>query len=468
MTPLHMHHGGAELRVIGLVISGHVAGMYAFSPIVGWLSDRLGRVPMILLGAGILGVALLLAGAAPPGAPRPRGRAVPAGRRLVVQPGCRVDPAHRVAPGGGAAGRAGRRGPRDGSVRCPRRCARRRRGRTSSGSAPSRSASLRCSSSSLSSPRRSGLAQTGLTRRTDHPVRHVRGRTRQAGPGSRVHRPAPIANAPENAGSVLPAQTRRPASAAAASARIGRREHDVEPSRPSGPTATTRTPLRPTGSSAPTSGASSPGPPPCGAGGPRGRRSVRVRRAAPGTSRPAPIIAAASRTSGQTEPAADRRPRRRRPPAPSPRPGTTTPARQPWSTLRQDQPVGRPLAAYCPRRAGEHERRCRPPRATTRRPATARRGSRTRARDRRRVRVPRRRPGSRGEAAAPRADPSGHVRTAVGRWRPRRTGSRGTRWRGGTAASAPAPPGHPAADRRQHAVRGRQRTRVPTAPATAG
>ena len=67
MTPVHMHHGGAELRVIGLVISGHVAGMYALSPIVGWLSDRIGRVPMILLGAGILGVALVLAGAAPAG-----------------------------------------------------------------------------------------------------------------------------------------------------------------------------------------------------------------------------------------------------------------------------------------------------------------------------------------------------------------------------------------------------------------
>ena len=40
MTPLHMEHGGAELRVIGLVISVHVLGMFAFSPLVGMLADR--------------------------------------------------------------------------------------------------------------------------------------------------------------------------------------------------------------------------------------------------------------------------------------------------------------------------------------------------------------------------------------------------------------------------------------------
>jgi MFS family permease len=67
MTPVHMHHGGATLRVIGLVISGHVAGMYALSPIVGWLSDRYGRVPVILSGVVILAAALLLAGSAPAG-----------------------------------------------------------------------------------------------------------------------------------------------------------------------------------------------------------------------------------------------------------------------------------------------------------------------------------------------------------------------------------------------------------------
>ena len=47
MTPVHMGHAGGDegttLRVIGLVISVHVAGMYLFSPLVGLLADRVGR-----------------------------------------------------------------------------------------------------------------------------------------------------------------------------------------------------------------------------------------------------------------------------------------------------------------------------------------------------------------------------------------------------------------------------------------
>lgn len=50
MTPLHMENGNHELQVIGLVISVHVLGMYAFSPIVGWLVDRIG--PLLMIGAG--------------------------------------------------------------------------------------------------------------------------------------------------------------------------------------------------------------------------------------------------------------------------------------------------------------------------------------------------------------------------------------------------------------------------------
>ena len=50
MTPLHMEHGGAELRVIGIVISVHVLGMFAFSPLVGLLADRVGRPPVLASG----------------------------------------------------------------------------------------------------------------------------------------------------------------------------------------------------------------------------------------------------------------------------------------------------------------------------------------------------------------------------------------------------------------------------------
>src|SRR3712207_2639060 len=58
MTPVHMGHaGGSEgttLRLIGLVISVHVAGMYLFSPLVGWLADRVGGRAVVALGAGLL------------------------------------------------------------------------------------------------------------------------------------------------------------------------------------------------------------------------------------------------------------------------------------------------------------------------------------------------------------------------------------------------------------------------------
>jgi len=64
MTPVHMAHGGATLTVIGLTISLHIAGMYAFSPLVGWLSDRLGRVPVLLTGQGVLLAAAAVAGTA--------------------------------------------------------------------------------------------------------------------------------------------------------------------------------------------------------------------------------------------------------------------------------------------------------------------------------------------------------------------------------------------------------------------
>ncbi|MDQ3463327.1 MAG: MFS transporter [Actinomycetota bacterium] len=66
LTPVHLGHGGAELEVIGLVISVHIAGMYAFSPLVGWLADRLGRRRVILVGACVQTAALLIAGTAPP------------------------------------------------------------------------------------------------------------------------------------------------------------------------------------------------------------------------------------------------------------------------------------------------------------------------------------------------------------------------------------------------------------------
>ncbi|MFD3789612.1 MFS transporter [Streptomyces cyaneofuscatus] len=66
MTPVHLGGHGAGLQLIGLVISGHIAGMYAFSPVMGWLADRFGRLSVIGIAVGLLSCAALLAGTAGP------------------------------------------------------------------------------------------------------------------------------------------------------------------------------------------------------------------------------------------------------------------------------------------------------------------------------------------------------------------------------------------------------------------
>ncbi|TDW60567.1 MFS transporter [Kribbella pratensis] len=65
MTSVHLRHHGASLTIVGFVISGHVAGMYALSPVTGWLADRLGRIPTIGIGLGVLAIAMTLAAVAP-------------------------------------------------------------------------------------------------------------------------------------------------------------------------------------------------------------------------------------------------------------------------------------------------------------------------------------------------------------------------------------------------------------------
>lgn len=66
MTPVHMAHVDVSLSVIGLVISVHVLGMYAASPLVGYLADRAGRVPVVVAGALITATAAVVSGSAPP------------------------------------------------------------------------------------------------------------------------------------------------------------------------------------------------------------------------------------------------------------------------------------------------------------------------------------------------------------------------------------------------------------------
>ncbi|KQX75214.1 MFS transporter [Aeromicrobium sp. Root472D3] len=61
LTPVHMEDHGASLEIIGLTISLHIAGMYALSPVMGWLADAWGQDRTILLGQSVL---LLAAGVA--------------------------------------------------------------------------------------------------------------------------------------------------------------------------------------------------------------------------------------------------------------------------------------------------------------------------------------------------------------------------------------------------------------------
>ena len=64
MTPVELGHHGASIDLVGLVISGHIAGMYAFSPLMGRLSDRVGRLSGIGLAVGLLACAAFIAGTA--------------------------------------------------------------------------------------------------------------------------------------------------------------------------------------------------------------------------------------------------------------------------------------------------------------------------------------------------------------------------------------------------------------------
>lgn len=62
MTPVHISSHGGSLVVVGFVISLHILGMYAFAPIFGILSDKIGPVKTIALGQLIYLAALLIAG----------------------------------------------------------------------------------------------------------------------------------------------------------------------------------------------------------------------------------------------------------------------------------------------------------------------------------------------------------------------------------------------------------------------
>jgi len=70
LTPVHMRHHGAQLSIIGITISLHIAGMFALSPVMGWIADRIGPMPTILGGQIVLIAAVALAGTSGHSEPR--------------------------------------------------------------------------------------------------------------------------------------------------------------------------------------------------------------------------------------------------------------------------------------------------------------------------------------------------------------------------------------------------------------
>jgi MFS family permease len=62
MTPAHLNSAGHSLSDVGLTISLHIAGMYAFAPVFGILADRIGTVKTIVLGQLIFLLAIGFAG----------------------------------------------------------------------------------------------------------------------------------------------------------------------------------------------------------------------------------------------------------------------------------------------------------------------------------------------------------------------------------------------------------------------
>ena len=66
MTPLHLKDGGHQLEIVGFVISLHIIGMYAFSPLVGVLTGKIGAKAVIALGGALLVIGSELASHAEP------------------------------------------------------------------------------------------------------------------------------------------------------------------------------------------------------------------------------------------------------------------------------------------------------------------------------------------------------------------------------------------------------------------
>lgn len=59
MSPVHIHHHGGDITIVGITISLHVLGMFALAPLSGLLADRIGGVPTILVGTAVLAASIV-------------------------------------------------------------------------------------------------------------------------------------------------------------------------------------------------------------------------------------------------------------------------------------------------------------------------------------------------------------------------------------------------------------------------
>jgi MFS family permease len=62
MTPVHMAGHGASITLVGLTVSLHIAGMYALSPVMGILADKLGAPAVLVGGLGVVLASTVLTG----------------------------------------------------------------------------------------------------------------------------------------------------------------------------------------------------------------------------------------------------------------------------------------------------------------------------------------------------------------------------------------------------------------------
>jgi MFS family permease len=62
MTPAHLNAAGHSLADVGFTISLHIAGMYALSPIFGWLTDKFGAIKIVITGQFISLTSLVVSG----------------------------------------------------------------------------------------------------------------------------------------------------------------------------------------------------------------------------------------------------------------------------------------------------------------------------------------------------------------------------------------------------------------------